>query len=412
MYKNVVSIMAEKKKALKKLIDELNKGMDPDKAKKDFQAIISDTGPDELAKVEEELVKEGMPRERLNKLCDVHIAVFQEQLGDQKLMVPKGHPLAILMEEHRILLEYVEKLSTTTNSIATKKNFDSITDEIKVLADIAHHFKESIKHYLREENVLFPFIEKHGLTEPPAQMWIDHDKIRALEKQLYDLIEIAKMKSGKYVEFKDQLLKNVGMLANLITTHFYKENNILFPASMRLLTPEEWQTVREDFNDIGYCCFTPEDVIKAPMEKIERKVGGKLPEEGMIEFDTGPVPIAFIEPILNSLPIDMTFVDHEDNVMYFSKGEERIFVRTKAIIGRSVINCHPEKSYHVVKQILDDFRDGKRKVAEFWIDLQGKKIHIRYFAVHDKAGKYLGCLEVSQDITEIQKLEGQKRLLD
>jgi PAS domain S-box-containing protein len=407
----VVLIMAEKKKALKKLIDELNEGMDPEKAKKDFQDIISETGPDELAKVEEELVKDGMPREKLNKLCDVHIAVFKEQLGDQKLMVPKGHPLAILMEEHRILLEYVDKLNKTTNSIVQKKDFDPIKDDIPVLADIAHHFKESIKHYLREENVLFPFIEKHGLTEPPAQMWIDHDKIRALEKTLIELVGVAKEKKGKFKDFKERLLKNVGELANLIPTHFYKENNILFPASMRLLTPDEWITVREDFDEIGYCCFTPEEVTKP----VKVKKVDKLPKEvaeGMIEFETGPVPIAFIEPILNALPLDMTFVDAEDNVLFFSKGEERIFVRTKAIIGRSVINCHPEKSYHVVKQILDDFRSGKRSVAEFWIDLTGKKIHIRYFAIRDKAGKYLGCLEASQDITEIQKLEGQKRLLD
>ena len=122
--------------------------------------------------------------------------------------------------------------------------------------------------------------------------------------------------------------------------------------------------------------------------------------------------MSFIEPILNTLPSDITFVDHEDKVRYFSKGEERIFVRTKAIIGRSVINCHPEKSYSVVQKILDDFRAGVRKSAEFWIDLEEQKVHIRYFAVHNKEGKYLGCLEDSQDITEIQKLKGQKRLLD
>ena len=400
-------IMDEKKKALKKLINELNEGKDLEEAKKEFQDIIDQTGPDELGKVEEELVKEGMPRERLNKLCDVHLAVFKEQLGNQKLLVPKGHPLSILMEEHRIILEYVDKMTRATNNLATKKGYSTIEEDLQILDDVAHHLKESIKHYLREENVLFPLIEKHGLAEPPAQMWIDHDKIRSLEKDFYDLIEGAKSKKGKFKEFKNQLQKTVDVLANSITSHFYKENNILFPASMKLLTPEDWKIVREDFDEIGYCCFTPEDV------KVSvKKEGDKLPKEGMIEFETGPIPIAFIEPILNTLPIDVTFVDHEDKVRYFSKGEERIFVRTKAIIGREVINCHPEKSYEIVKQILDDFRAGKRKVAEFWIDLAGKKIHIRYFAVHDKAGKYIGCLEVSADITEIQKLEGQKRLLD
>ena len=201
----------------------------------------------------------------------------------------------------------------------------------------------------------------------------------------------------------------------MLTTHFFKENNILFPAALRLITQAEWKDIRNEFDEIGYCCFTPDEATK-DFVTVDEDKEDKIPEDimmdGMIEFETGPLPLSFIEPILNTLPIDITFVDHEDKVRYFSKGEERIFVRTKAVIGRSVINCHPEKSYSVVQQILDDFRAGKRKTAEFWIDLPGMKVHIRYFAVHNKDGKYLGCLEASQNITEIQKLEGQKRLLD
>ena len=405
--------MSEKKKALKKLIEELNEGKDPEEAKKEFKDIIADTKGDELALAEEELVKEGMPREKLNKLCDVHLAVFKEDHGKQQMLVPVGHPIGILMEEHRILLEYVGKLNENATKAAKKGNFDKISEEFKVMNDVADHLKKAIKHYLREENVLFPYIEKHGLTEPPAQMWIDHDKIRGLEKKLFEILEAAEKKSMKFDEFKEILLITVNDLEKMLTQHFYKENNILFPAAIRLLTQSEWKVVRQDFDEIGYCCFTPEEATK---DFIVEDEGDSLPEEvkqeGMIEFDTGPIPINFIEPILNSIPVDVTFVDHEDKVRYFSKGDERIFVRTKAIIGREVINCHPKKSYNVVNQILTDFREGKRKAAEFWIDLAGKKIYIRYFAVHNKEGKYLGCIEVSQDITEIQKLEGQKRLLD
>lgn len=404
--------MSDKKKALKKLIEELNEGKDPEEAKKEFKDIIADTKGDELALAEEELVKEGMPREKLNKLCDVHLAVFKEQHGNQQILIPVGHPIGILMEEHRILLEYVRKLNENAIKATKKGDFDKIEDELKAMNDIAKHFKEAIKHYLREENVLFPFIEKYGLTEPPAQMWIDHDKIRALEKKTFELIDAPEKKSMKFKEFKEILLITVNDLEKMLTQHFYKENNVLFPAAIRLLQPSEWNTVRQDFDEIGYCCFTPEEATK----EFTVDEGDELPEEvkqeGMIEFDTGPIPINFIEPILNSLPVDITFVDHEDKVRYFSKGDERIFVRTKAIIGREVINCHPEKSYAVVNKILTDFREGKRKAAEFWIDLAGRKIYIRYFAVHNKEGKYLGCIEVSQDITEIQKLEGQKRLLD
>ncbi len=411
--------MKDKKEDLKKLIKGLNEGMDPEKAKEDFKELIKGTGPDDLAKVEEELVKEGMPRENLNKLCDVHLAVFKEDLDNKGIIVPLGHPINILMEEHRMVLEFAEKLNRTSVTIAKhpKKKFEAIQDEIKVLKDIAHHFKESIKHYLREENVLFPYIEKHGLTEPPAQMWIDHDKIRGLEKDLYALVDSTEDKSTKYDDFTNKLLKTVGALAGMLTTHFFKENNILFPAALRLITQAEWRDIRKEFDEIGYCCFTPDESTKAFViideeEGKEDKIPEEIMMEGMIEFETGPLPISFIEPILNALPIDITFVDDEDKVRYFSKGDERIFVRTKAIIGRSVINCHPEKSYNVVKQILDDFRSGKRKMAEFWINLEDTVIHIRYFAIHNKEGKYLGCIEASQDITAIQKLEGQKRLLD
>ncbi|HUT80176.1 MAG TPA: DUF438 domain-containing protein [Candidatus Bathyarchaeia archaeon] len=406
--------MTEKKKALKKLIDDLNDGIDHEIAKTEFNKIIKETGPDELAKVEEELVKEGMPREKLNKLCDIHLSVFKERLGEQKVIVPIGHPVNILMEEHRILLEYVEKLNTNAIKIAKSKNFDSIQDDLKIVESITDHFKKAIKHYLREENVLFPYIEKHGLTEPPAQMWIDHDKIRAIEKRLFDLVDGSKAKTIDFPKFSDELLKVTGSLANLLSTHFFKENNILFPASLRLISQPEWKDIRHEFDEIGYCCFTPVEATK--VFDIKKEEGVKLPEkvqeEGTIEFETGPLPISVIEPILNTLPLDVTFVDPDDRVKFFSKGDERIFVRTKAVIGRTVQNCHPQKSIEVVNKILSDFREGKRKVAEFWIDLGESKIHIRYFAVHNKEGKYLGCLEVSQDITEIQKLKGQKRLLD
>lgn len=119
-----------------------------------------------------------------------------------------------------------------------------------------------------------------------------------------------------------------------------------------------------------------------------------------------------IEALLDALPVDITFVDEDDRVRYFNKEGKRIFARSRKIIGIKVQKCHPQKSIHVVNQILQDFRNNKRDSANFWIDLKGRKIYIRYFAVRDKEGKYLGCLEVTQDITDIQKITGEKRLLD
>ncbi|MEM5812354.1 MAG: PAS domain-containing protein [Candidatus Aenigmatarchaeota archaeon] len=137
----------------------------------------------------------------------------------------------------------------------------------------------------------------------------------------------------------------------------------------------------------------------------------RMTENKKLEFDTGSLSKEEIEAVLETLPADLTFVDSKDNVGYFNRLGRRIFPRTPAVIGRNVRQCHPEKSLTKVEQILSEFRSGKRDSAEFWINLKGRMIYIRYFAVRDKKSKYIGCLEVSQDITEIQKLKGEKRLL-
>jgi len=135
-------------------------------------------------------------------------------------------------------------------------------------------------------------------------------------------------------------------------------------------------------------------------------------EESKMNFETGAFSAEELEAMLNTLPFDITFVDKDDTVRYFSQGKDRLFVRAKAIIGRKVQQCHPQKSVHIVNRILDSFRKGTRDAAEFWINLQGKLVHIRYFAVRDGASRYLGCVEVTQDITVIKKIEGERRLLD
>lgn len=134
--------------------------------------------------------------------------------------------------------------------------------------------------------------------------------------------------------------------------------------------------------------------------------------ERLLRFEAGTLSKDELEAILNTLPADITFVDEEDTVRYFSKSEKRIFVRTKAIIGRKVQKCHPQKSIHIVNKILDSFKSGKKDVAEFWIQKDNRLVHIRYFPVRNKDGKYLGTIEVTQDITDLKKIEGEKRLLD
>jgi hypothetical protein len=197
----------------------------------------------------------------------------------------------------------------------------------------------------------------------------------------------------------------------LLPTHFYKENNILFPATLEVASVEDWVEARKEFDEIGYCCFTPPT---ATVEMMTQKQGKKAVVEGgeTLKFETGSLSKEEVEGVLDALPIDISFVGKNDTVKYFNKAEKRIFVRTKAVIGRKVQLCHPQKSVHVVTKIIDAFKSGKKDSAEFWITMKGRLVHIRYFAVRDQHKKYLGTLEVTQDLTDIKKIEGERRLLE
>ncbi|MBX5328229.1 MAG: DUF438 domain-containing protein [Candidatus Bathyarchaeota archaeon] len=402
-------IAENKKKILKEIITQLHAGVPPQQVKERFKQFLGSISSEEIAKIENELVKEGMPREEIQRLCDVHLAVFREQLEKQKPEIPPEHPIGILLEEHKIMLQLAEKLASVTNKIKQINDKNYIGDAIHQLQHIARDFTDSEKHYLREENVLFPVIEKHGITEPPAIMWMEHNQIREKKKQLSNLI--GKYDNIDFQDFKKQLAEASAALNEILPSHFFKENNILFPTALKVVTKEEWTDIRREFDEIGYCCFTPPHIIVAPKSE-ETKKEEALTQEGIVQFETGSLSKDEIEAILNTLPIDISFVDANDAVKYFNKAEKRIFVRTKAVIGRKVQLCHPQKSVHIVNKILEAFKTGKRDVAEFWITMNNRLIHIRYFAVRDQNGKYLGTMEVTQDLTELKKIEGEKRLLD
>ncbi len=396
----------ERKEFVKELIKRLHAGEDPEKIKEEFKEFLGDVNPTEIARVEQELIKEGMPREEIQRLCDVHIAIFKESLEKAKTIAPQGHPVNILMEEHKKVLEFAGELKKVAGTVKEAGDFSDET--IHHLNHIVKHLKDSESHYLREENVLFPYLEKHGITEPPAIMWIEHDKIRKIKKDIYKLVD--ERTKLTFNDFVKQLGEMAVVLAEMLSDHFYKENNVLFPTALNVIEKDEWTDVRKQFDEIGYCCFTPEPA-KMVTEEV-RTLTQEPKEEGVIKFETGTFSMDELEALLDTLPVDVTFIDKNDRVRYFSQSKDRIFVRAKAVIGRKVQKCHPQKSVHVVEKILNSFKNRKKDVAAFWINLNDRLILIRYFAVRNKDREYLGCLEVTQDITDIRKIEGERRLLD
>lgn len=364
----------------------------------------------EIARVEQELISEGVTREEIQRLCDLHLAVFREQLEKQRTEEGLPKPVSILLEEHKMIQQMTQELVSLADRIGKAESLSTVSEELARAKRVADELLDAEKHYLKEENALFPVLEKHGITEPPAIMWMEHDQLRKKKKLLKELVENA---GGRdFEDFKKQLDELARSINNVLGSHIFKENNILFPIAQRVVTEQEWATVQRDFDEIGYCCFIPESMTKIA-EKPERlETVGKPVAEGILRFETGELTREEVEAILNTLPVDITFVDSSDTVKFFNKAEGRVFIRTKSTLGRKVQLCHPQKSIHVVNRILEAFKKGERDVAEFWIQKNNRMIHIRYFAVRGRDGRYLGTIEVTQDITDLKKIEGEKRLLD
>ncbi len=387
-------LLGERREKLKEIIRRLHRGEDPEKIKAQFKEIVKGVSAEEVAMVEQELVNEGIPPWEIQKLCEAHLQVFRDSLKEETDL-PEHHPIAVLMEEHRVFIKMVQNL------LEVAENLPNSRGKVK---ELLGQMKESESHYLREENVLFPYLEKHGVVQPPKIMWMEHDQIRALKKEIYQLAEQEDFPSSPQLHGRFRLLAS--RLLDTLASHFFKENKILFPTALKLITREEWGKIRKGFDEIGYCCVHPEEHHHASHpEEVDL-------EKDVIELPTGELTLKELMGILNTLPVDITFIDREDTVKYFNQPAERIFLRTEAVIGRKVQLCHPQKSVHVVNRILEEFKSGKRDVAEFWIEFQGRFVHIRYFPVRDREGNYVGCLEVTQDVTHVRELEGEKRLLD
>ncbi|MHA2201679.1 MAG: DUF438 domain-containing protein [Candidatus Thorarchaeota archaeon] len=394
---------AQRKDDFKKVIEKIRSGDNLQEIKEYFSEILGIVPPGEFAFFENELSKDGVSSDDIKVMQGIQLTLFNKSVETQEPLESAGHPIFTLMSEHALLMEYVNELRSLVSSISGDEQ-EVKPQFLKRIRELIGYFIESESHYQREENAVFPVLEKHGLTGPPAAMWSEHQEIHKLEKEIFSLnIENEK-------DLLNNLLKLSGLVSSLsdrLADHFYKENNILFPASIRMFSPAEWEIIIQDFDDIGYCSYTPR-----PVRTKEASKESTITEHGVVSFGSGSLTLEQLELLFNHLPVDTTFVDEQDRVRFFSESPDRIFVRSRAVIGRSVQLCHPKDSIHAVQEILDDFRAGKRNNAEFWIDLGGKTIHIRYFAMRNDNGTYLGCLEVSQDITEIKKITGEKRLLE
>lgn len=413
-----------KQEALRKIIQRLHDGENSAQVKKDFDALVKDVSAEEIAAMEQALMQAGMPAEEIQRLCEVHVDVFEASLkrSGKPNKLP-GHPVHTFLAENEAARKSAKRLRSTLRKARLPwSDKERIQEELnKALLDLG----KILVHYTRKENQLFPYLEAKGFDAPSKVMWGKHDEIRALFKEVDQL-----RRKGQAAES----IKSMRSLLSKITKMFFMEERILFPAALRKLDEADWLAIRRGESAIGYAWIQPgavwdPDIAEAKIEQQEpyikeeavpvhkeqnTEAGLPSPRDSpdALRLSEGWMSREQIDLMLKHLPVDISFVDEHNRVLYYSDNAERIFPRSPAVIGRNVENCHPPKSVHIVQKIVEAFRNKERKEAEFWIEMGGKFIHIRYFAIYDDTGEYKGTLEVSQDVSGIRALEGQRRLLD
>jgi DUF438 domain-containing protein len=393
----VEGVSPERLDAFRRIMQELHAGGNLEDAQRKFAELVKQSLPGEIAEMEQHLIKEGIPVTEIKRMCDVHLQVVSPSLQQESYDVAPGHPVHSFVSENRLIEQLVERLRGIFVAAGGVPRPDSHAELWRELEAYVTKLWEIDKHYLRKEHQLFSHLERYGFTGPSTVMWGIHDDIRAELKQIRAAVSEsrAELVSARLPQLLDAVLSMV-----------QKEERILFPTALKLLKDEDWETIAGSEKEIGY--------IEGFVPRVSRATaatsgGGQV--GGLLEMNVGALTLDQVNLILTHLPVELSFVDEKDEVRFYSNQAHKIFARTPDAIGRKVQNCHPPKSVHLVTQILSEFRAGQRDVAEFWIQMHGMFVHIRYFAVRDSNGKYRGSLEVVQDVAAIRGLEGERRLL-
>lgn len=389
-------VINNRQEKLKELILKLHDGANLEDVKSEFKEHFESVSTAEISAMERSLVEEGMSPTEIQRLCDVHASLFEgsiEQIHHtSKPEHTPGHPIYTFRLENIKIKKMIEKEIYPI----LEKDFDR-----EILLSMIGRLLEIDKHYARKENVVFPYMEKHGITAPPKVMWGVDDEIR---NDLKSLLRSSQNRT------KEELIANTQAALKKVMDMISKEENILFPMILDTFSDAEWATISAQSKEfetswvVNPPSYLPQLVIEKQQEEII--------QSGSVPLSAGALTFEETNAIFNTVPFDMTFVGADDKVKFFTQGKERVFSRPLSVIGREVKNCHPPQSVHIVEKIVEDLRSGKKDHEDFWINFKGMFVHIRYYAVRNEKGEYLGALEVTQDIAPIKAIEGEKRLMD
>lgn len=389
----------QRKEALKALILRLHEGEAFESVRDDFEKTFGEVSTAEISQMEQQLINEGMDVEEIQKLCSVHANVFGGSISDIHSMdvsEEAGHPLHVLNEEN----QRIEKLISEEIEPYLASSGNQAILMLRVGLD---RLREIDRHYARKEQLFFPYLEKKGITAPPKVMWGVDDTIRGMLKNLKERLDKPHVSVQDVKEDFEAVIKEVREM-------IYKEDNILIPLLRENLNLYNYITIAESSDEVGYFLEKPKQSFENPGE-IHEEEASEEARNGEVSVGPGILGLEELTAMLNTLPLDMTYVDKDGYVKYFTENTSRIFDRPRTIIGRHVNQCHPPASVDVVEKIVNSFKSGEKDHEDFWIQIKGMFVHIRYFAVRNASKEFLGTLEVTQDIQPLRNLEGEKRLI-
>jgi hypothetical protein len=434
---------AHRLRTMKEVIRHLHAGQAPSEVKARLATLVRECDASEIAAMEQELMAEGVPVAEIMSMCDLHAAVVRDILADRApSAVPPGHPADTFRRENTALTAQVARMRAALAQLAAGTPAEPADPGAADAARRIHGEMMDIeKHYQRKEHLLFSCLERHGITGPSKVMWGKDDEVRHMLKALGAAMRDTGMTGARWRQIAAGLAEPA---LPAVEEMIFKEERILLPMALQNLSEREWSEIWSQSPQFGFCLVEPEtgyepppaasDVPEAATAEASRAGvtfapgrGAKLlrmadlsprpagPVEtvgaGAIVLPTGSLSLEHLKAMFAVMPVDLTLVGADDRVKFFSEGQNRVFARPLTIVGRLVQHCHPPSSVDVVERILGDFRSGRQDVAEFWIEMHGRFVHIRYYALRDEKQTYLGCLEVTQDLTRERTLEGERRLL-
>ncbi len=371
-----------------------------------YKSVLEEVTPGDVITIVDELVRTKEEMDDIKRSTNKILNIFYKTIKSFGRFEPEpGTFIYYLMKENREMEKKMENFRINIKKIFASKDPKA---ELKLRREEVKseliELLEYEKHWVKKENILFPYIEKYfDNYRCVSVMWSMHDDSRESIKTLLENLE------------QDEPLinvfnMNIGKLYYSVLPVIFREEYILYPIAAKEIKQSDWDEMLAQSEEEGFAFIEPPESFT---KEVKQKEGENIkPIDNLVDLGTGILSADEIIRIFNHLPVDITFVDENDEVKYFSTPKDRIFGRSKAIIGRKVQNCHPHESVHIVNEIVDSFKSGKKDVESFWISFKDKFLLIQYFAVRDEQGSYKGVIEVSQDVSDIRKLEGEKRLLD